>query len=113
MTKLTKKYQILVKLFPYLTKKRQKLILASADNEFINLVSECCFNYLRLLNKKKSNKNRKYIKTINYLKDHSNSYTSKKKVLKQKGGSLLPFLFRAVAPIIANLFTLLIIINNG
>ena len=102
MTKLVKKYNTFIKLFSYLNKNRQKLIFSLPTREFIDLVGECCFNYCRLVKKKKSSN--KHTSIINQLKDRENSYANKKELIKQKGSGFLPFLFKAVAPIVASLF---------
>lgn len=111
MSKLIKKHISLIKLFPHLNKTRQKLIIQKADDDLIDVISECCSNIERYLETPRKNKRdktnflKKYKKVSNYFSKVRKSYKKKKQVLKQSGSGFLNALFTGVLPLITKLFT--------
>lgn len=99
------KYSTLIKLYPYLVKKRKQQIADSASSPLINAICECCLNLKK--NKKRKNKksvsSRRYSKIIDFFISKRNTIGQKKKFLKQKGSNFLSYLFKNIAPLVAKL----------
>ena len=105
MSGSVEKYSTLIKLYPYLVKKRKQQIAESASNPLINTICECCL-YLKKNNnnnKKKSVLSRRYSKVIDFFISKRNKIGQKKRYLKQKGANFLAYLFKNIAPLVATL----------
>ena len=106
MSGSVEKYSTLIKLYPYLVKKRKQQIAESVSNPLINTICECCLNLKKNNNnnkKKKSVLSRRYSKVIDFFISKRNKIGQKKRYLKQKGANFLAYLFKNIAPLVATL----------
>lgn len=86
--------------------KLRKAIILNCNRDLLNSISECVLNVLNgniKLTECLKKKLRKHKVILRKIVDKSVTHTTKKKLLNQSGGFLLPLL-SSVLPILANLF---------
>jgi hypothetical protein len=94
-----KKYLPLLRLLASATPYKRKKILLAADDKFVKIIIECCYNTLHgnvKLPKNKVNKLKKFKKIIRKIGKATKTVKNKKKILIQSGGAFLPLILPSI-----------------
>ena len=86
----------------------RRLLLASADDEFIKALFECAINTLNgnhKLNEEEKSKLSKYKSRLRALVNPKVTFKSKRKLLIQKGGFIVPLLTSILSGVIGTLIS--------
>ena len=86
----------------------RRALLASADDELIKAIVECALNTLNgnhKLTKEEKSKLKKYKSRLRALINPKISFKSKRKLLVQKGGFIVPLLASVLSGVIGSLIT--------
>ena len=86
----------------------RRLLLASAGDDWIKAIVECAINTLdgnHKINKEEKNKLSKYKNRLRALIDPKVSFKSKRKLLSQKGGFIVPLLTNILSGVIGTLIS--------
>jgi hypothetical protein len=107
MSPEARKYIPLLRLLGSATPYKRKKILLEADDNFIKIIIECCYNSLHgnvNFSKNKIEKLKKFKKIIRKIGKASKNLKNKRRVLIQSGGAFLPII---LPTIISGLISLL------
>jgi hypothetical protein len=99
MTSKVKKYMPLLQLLSKASPYMRKNILSTADDDFIKIIIECCYNTLIgniKLPKSGIEKLKTYKNIIRKVSKASKNIKNKKKILVQDGGAFLPLILPSI-----------------
>lgn len=93
------KYLPLLRLIAGATPYKRKKLLLAADDNFLKILIECCYNTLEgnvQLSEQKIKKLKKYKNDIRKIAKATKSVKGKRKILVQSGGAFLPIILPSI-----------------
>jgi hypothetical protein len=99
MSAEVKKYLPLLRALTSATPYKRKKILLEADDNFIKIIIECCYNSLHgnvKFSKNKLEKLKKFKKIIRKIGKATKNLKNKRRILIQSGGAFLPLILPTI-----------------